>query len=137
MASVRKEAATKKVEIRLYNIIYNVLNDIEASLKGMLDPIYEEVVIGQAEVRSIFKLSKVGTIAGCYVTDGVIERHSLVRVLRDGIVIFEGKLASLKRFKDDVKEVKQGYECGLTIENFNDIKEMDIIEASIMKELKR
>ncbi len=137
MASVRNEAATKKVEIRLYNIIYNVLNDIEASLKGMLDPIYEEVVIGQAEVRSIFKLSKVGTIAGCYVTDGAIERHSLVRVLRDGIVIFEGKLASLKRFKDDVKEVKQGYECGLTIENFNDIKEMDIIEASIMKELKR
>ena len=105
--------------------------------RSMLDPIYEEVVIGQAEVRSIFKLSKVGTIAGCYVTDGAIERHSLVRVLRDGIVIFEGKLASLKRFKDDVKEVKQGYECGLTIENFNDIKEMDIIEASIMKELKR
>ncbi len=135
MASVRNEAATKKVEIRLYNIIYNVLNDIEASLKGMLDPIYEEVVIGQAEVRSIFKLSKVGTIAGCYVTDGAIERHSLVRVLRDGIVIFEGKLASLKRFKDDVKEVKQGYECGLTIENFNDIKEMDIIEASIMKRI--
>ncbi len=137
MASVRNEAATKKVEIRLYNIIYNVLNDIEASLKGMLDPIYEEVVIGQAEVRSIFKLSKVGTIAGCYVTDGAIERNSLVRVLREGIVIFEGKLASLKRFKDDVKEVKQGYECGLTIENFNDIKEQDVIEASIMKELKR
>ncbi len=137
MASVRNEAATKKVEIRLYNIIYNVLNDIEASLKGMLDPIYEEVVTGQAEVRGIFKNSKVGTIAGCYVTDGVIERNSLVRILRDGIVIFEGKMASLKRFKDDVKEVRQGYECGITIENFNDIKEMDIIEASVMKEKER
>ncbi|MDE7094929.1 MAG: translation initiation factor IF-2 [Anaeroplasmataceae bacterium] len=137
MASVRNEAATKKVEIRLYNIIYNVLNDIEASLKGMLDPVYEEVVIGQAEVRSIFKNSKVGTIAGCYVTDGCIERNSLVRVLREGVVVFEGKLASLKRFKDDAKEVRQGYECGLTIENYNDIKELDVIEASIMKELKR
>lgn len=137
MASVRNEAATKKVEIRLYNIIYNVLNDIEASLKGMLDPVYEEVVIGQAEVRSIFKNSKVGTIAGCYVTDGCIERNSLVRVLREGVVVFEGKLGSLKRFKDDAKEVRQGYECGLTIENYNDIKEFDVIEASIMKELKR
>ena len=137
MASVRNEAATKGVEIRLYNIIYNVLNDIEAALKGMLDPVYEEVVTGQAEVRSIFKLSKVGTIAGCYVTDGVIERNSLVRILRDGIVIFEGKMASLKRFKDDAKEVKQGYECGITIENFNDIKEYDVIEASVMKEVER
>ena len=137
MASVRNEAATKGVEIRLYNIIYNVLNDIEAALKGMLDPIYEEVVIGQAEVRSIFKLSKVGTIAGCYVTDGAIERNSLVRILRNGIVVFEGKMASLKRFKDDAKEVKQGYECGITIENFNDIKEYDVIEASIMKEVER
>lgn len=137
MASVRNEAATKGVEIRLYNIIYNVLNDIEAALKGMLDPVYEEVVIGQAEVRSIFKLSKVGTIAGCYVTDGAIERNSLVRVLRDGVVIFEGKMASLKRFKDDAKEVKQGYECGITIENFNDIKEYDVIEASVMKEVER
>ena len=127
----------KKVEIRLYNVIYNVLNDIEASLKGMLDPVYEEVVIGQAEVRNIFKLSRVGTIAGCYVTDGAIERNSLVRVLREGVVVFEGKMASLKRFKDDVKEVRQGYECGITIENFNDIKEMDVIEASIMKELAR
>lgn len=137
MASVRNEAATKNVEIRLYNVIYNVLNDIEASLKGMLDPVYEEVVIGQAEVRNLFKISRVGTIAGCYVTDGCIERNSLVRVLREGVVVFEGKMASLKRFKDDVKEVKQGFECGITIENFNDIKESDVIEASIMKELKR
>ena len=137
MAPVRNEAATKGVEIRLYNIIYKVLEDIEAALKGMLAPVYEEVVTGQAEVRSLFKLSKVGTIAGCYVTDGVIERNSLVRILRDGIVVFEGKMASLKRFKDDVKEVKYGFECGITIENFNDIKEGDVIEASVMKEIPR
>ncbi len=137
MAPVRNEAATKGVEIRLYNIIYNVLNDIEAALKGMLDPVFEEVVTGQAEVRNLFKLSKVGTIAGCYVTDGVIERNSLVRILRDGVVVFEGKMASLKRFKDDVKEVRQGFECGITIENFNDIKEYDIIEASVMREKER
>ena len=137
MAPVRNEAATKGVEIRLYNIIYKVLEDIEAALKGMLDPVYEEVVTGQAEVRNTFKLSKVGTIAGCYVTDGVIERNSLVRVLRDGVVIFEGKMASLKRFKDDVKEVKNGFECGITIEGYNDIKEGDVFEASVMKEIPR
>lgn len=137
MASVRNEAGVKGVEIRLYNIIYKVLEDIEAALKGMLDPIYEEVVTGQAEVRTLFKLSKVGTIAGCYVIDGVIERDSSVRILRDGIVVFEGKMASLKRFKDDVKEVKQGFECGITIENFNDIKEGDVIEASVEREIPR
>ena len=137
MAPVRIEAEAKGVEIRLYNIIYKVIEDIEAALKGMLDPVFEEVVTGQCEVRSLFKLSKVGTIAGCYVTDGVIERNSLVRILRNGIVVFEGKMASLKRFKDDVKEVKYGFECGITIENYNDIKEGDIIEASIMKEIPR
>lgn len=137
MAPVRAIAESKGVEIRLYNIIYKVLEDIEAALKGMLDPVYEEVVTGQCEVRNLFKLSRVGTIAGCYVTDGVIERNSLVRILRDGIVVFEGKMASLRRFKDDVKEVKYGYECGITIENFNDIKEGDIIEASVMKEIPR
>ena len=137
MAPVRQEAQAKGVEIRLYNIIYKVIEDIEAALKGLLDPVYEEVVTGQAEVRSLFKLSKVGTIAGCYVTDGVIERNSLVRILRDGVVVFEGKMASLKRFKDDVKEVKYGFECGITIENFNDIKEGDVFEASILKEIPR
>ena len=137
MAPVRNEAQVKGVEIRLYSIIYKVLEDIESALKGMLDPVFEEVVTGQAEVRQTFKLSSVGTIAGCYVTDGVIERNSLVRILRDGIVIFEGKMASLKRFKDDVKEVKNGFECGITIEKFNDIKEGDVIEASIMKEVER
>ena len=137
MAPVRNEAQAKGVEIRLYSIIYKVLEEIEAALKGMLAPVYEEVVTGQAEVRNLFKLSKVGTIAGCYVTDGVIERNSLVRILRNGIVVFEGKMASLRRFKDDVKEVKYGYECGITIENFNDIKEGDVFEASVMKEIPR
>lgn len=136
-AAVRQTAAEKGVEIRLYSIIYKLLEDIEAVLKGMLEPEYEEVVIGQAEVRNTFKISKVGTVAGCYVTDGVIQSNSLVRIIRDGIVVYEGKMASLKRFKDDAKEVKYGYECGITIENFNDIKEGDIIEASVMKEIER
>ena len=137
MAPVRQEAQTKGVEIRLYNIIYKVIEEIEAACKGLLDPEFEEVVTGQAEVRSVFKISKVGTIAGCYVTDGVIESNSLVRILRDGVVVFEGKMASLRRFKDDVKEVKYGFECGIGIENYNDIKEGDVIEASIMKEIPR
>ena len=137
MSSVRNLAQEKNIEIRLYDVIYKVLDDITLALKGMLEPEYEEVVTGQAEVRSIFKNSIVGTIAGCYVTDGVIERSSLVRVLRNGVVIYSGKMASLRRFKDDVKEVKNGYECGITIEKYNDIKEGDIIEASIMKEISR
>lgn len=136
-AQIRNNAQEKGVEIRLYNVIYNILEDIEKAMVGLLDPEYEEVVTGQAEVRNIFKLSKVGTIAGCYVSDGVINRDSLVRIIRDGIVIYEGKMASLRRFKDDVKDVKEGFECGITIENYNDIKEGDIIEASIMKEIKK
>ncbi len=134
-ASVKTLADTQGVEIRLYSIIYRVQEDIEAALKGMLAPKFEEIVIGQAEVRETFKVSKIGTIAGCIVTDGSIIRDALVRVLRDGIVVYEGKLASLKRFKDDAKEVRQGFECGLSIENFNDIKVGDIIEASNMKEM--
>ena len=137
MSNVRNMAIEKNIEIRLYDVIYKVMDDITLALKGMLEPEYEEVVTGQAEVRSIFKNSIVGTIAGCYVTDGVIERSSLVRVLRNGVVIYSGKMASLRRFKDDVKEVKNGYECGITIEKYNDIKEGDIIEASIMKEIER
>jgi translation initiation factor IF-2 len=136
-SKVREIAKDKGVEIRLYNIIYKVLEEIEAALTGMLDPEFEEVVTGQALVRETFKISKVGTIGGCYVTDGTIERNSLVRVLREGIVVFEGKMASLKRFKDDAKEVREGYECGIMIEKFNDIKQGDIIEASIEKELLR
>jgi translation initiation factor IF-2 len=134
-ALVKQRADEQGVEIRLYNIIYRVTEDIEAALKGMLEPTFEEVVTGQAEVRETFKVSKIGTIAGCYVTDGFIKRDALVRVLRDGIVIYEGKLASLKRFKDDAKEVRQGFECGLSIENFNDIKIGDLIEASHMREV--
>ncbi|MDX9691649.1 MAG: translation initiation factor IF-2, partial [Acholeplasmataceae bacterium] len=134
-AAVKQDADAQGVEIRLYNIIYRVAEDIEAALKGMLEPTFEEIVTGQAEVRETFKVSRIGTIAGCYVTDGVIKRDALVRVLRNGIVVYEGKLASLKRFKDDAKEVKQGYECGLNVENFNDIKIGDIIEASQMKEV--
>ncbi len=134
---VRQSAETSGVEIRLYNIIYKLLEDIDAALKGMLDPEFEEVVTGFAEVRQTFKVSKVGTIAGCYVTEGVIERNSLVRILRSGVVVFEGKMATLRRFKDDVKEVKAGYECGITISSFNDIKEGDIIEASVEREVKR
>ncbi len=136
-AAVRETAKNNGVEIRLYNIIYKTLEDIENAMKGLLDPEFEEVVTGQAEVRDLFKVSRVGTIAGCYVTDGFIERDALVRVLRNGVVVYEGKLSTLKRFKDDVKEVRQGYECGMTIENFNDIKVGDIIEASHMKEMKR
>ena len=136
-AKVRDVAKDKGIDVRLYNIIYKALEEIEAALTGMLDPEFEEVVTGQALVRETFKISKVGTIAGCYVTDGNIERNSLVRILRSGVVVFEGQMASLKRFKDDVKEVREGFECGIMIEKFNDIKEGDIIEASVEKEKKR
>jgi translation initiation factor IF-2 len=134
-AAVKRVADTEGVEIRLYSIIYRIQEDIEAALKGMLEPEFEEFVTGQAEVREIFKNSKVGTIAGCMVTDGVIKRAALVRLIRDGIVVYEGKLASLKRFKDDAKEVRTGFDCGLSIENFNDIKVGDIIEASQLREI--
>ncbi len=136
MPNVKASAAAKKIQIRLYRIIYDVLNDIEAALKGMLDPVYEEEVTGFAEIRETFKISKVGTIAGCYVTEGYITNTALIRLLREGVVVYEGKLATLRRFKDDVKEVKQGYECGVSIDGFNDIKVGDVIEASIMKEVK-
>jgi translation initiation factor IF-2 len=136
-ANAKRVAESEKVDIRLHRIIYKVIEEIEAAMKGMLDPEYEEKVIGQAEVRQTFKVSKVGTIAGCYVTDGKITRDSKVRLIRQGIVVYEGEIDSLKRFKDDVKEVMQGYECGLTIKNFNDIKEGDVIEAYIMQEVER
>ena len=136
-ANAKRVAESEKVDIRLNRIIYKVIEEIEAAMKGMLDPEYEEKVIGQAEVRQTFKVSKVGTIAGCYVTDGKITRDSKVRLIRQGIVVYEGEIDSLKRFKDDVKEVMQGYECGLTIKNFNDIKEGDVIEAYIMQEVER
>lgn len=133
-----KDIADKQeVEIKLYSVIYKALEDVEAAMNGMLDPIYEEKVIGTVEVRQTFKVSNVGTIAGGYVKNGRVERNAKVRVIRENIVIFEGKLASLKRFKDDVKEVKEGYECGLQIEGYDDIKEEDIIEVAIMEEVER
>ena len=133
-----KEVADREgVEIKLYSIIYQAIEDVEAAMKGMLDPVYEEKIIGNAEVRQTFKVSNVGTIAGCFVIDGKVERNAGVRVIRDSVVIHEGKLASLKRFKDDVKEITKGFECGIQIENYNDIKEGDIIEAFVMEEVKR
>lgn len=135
--NAKNAAEAEGVDIRLHRIIYKVIEEIEAAMQGMLDPEFEEKIIGQAEVRQTFKVSKVGTIAGSYVTDGKITRDSGVRLIRDGIVIFEGQIDDLKRFKDDVKEVSQGYECGITIKNFNDVKENDVIEAYIMEEVGR
>ncbi|MED1202033.1 translation initiation factor IF-2 [Heyndrickxia acidicola] len=135
--NAKRAAEAEKVEIRLHRIIYKVIEEIEAAMKGMLDPEFEEKIIGQAEIRQTFKVSKVGTIAGGYVTDGKITRDSGIRLIRDGVVIFEGDIDTLKRFKDDVKEVSQGYECGFTIKNYNDLKEGDVIEAFVMEEVKR
>jgi len=135
-APARRQAETEEVDIRLHRVIYQAIDEIETAMKGMLDPEYEEKITGQMVVRETYKVSKVGTIAGCYVMEGSIHRDSGVRVIRDGIVVFEGKLASLKRFKDDVKEVKYGYECGATIEKYNDIKVDDIIEGFVMQEVK-
>ncbi|WP_270525076.1 translation initiation factor IF-2 [Enterococcus raffinosus] len=132
----KQQASTEEVDIRLHRIIYKAIEEIETAMKGLLDPEYEEKITGQMTVRETYKVSKVGTIAGCYVNEGSIQRDSGVRIIRDGIVILEGKLASLKRFKDDVKEVKMGYECGAMIENFNDIKVDDVIEGFIMEEIK-
>ena len=133
----KEVAEREKVDIRLYRVIYNAIEDIESAMKGMLDPIFEEKVIGHAEVRQTYKASGVGTIAGSYVLDGTIQRNCKVRISREGEQIFEGELASLKRFKDDVKEVKTGFECGVVMDGFNDIKEGDIIEAYIMVEVPR
>ena len=133
----KSTAEREGVDVRLYKVIYNAIEDVEAAMKGMLDPIFEEKIIGHAEVRQIFKASGVGNIAGSYVLDGVFERGCKVRVKREGEQIFEGDLASLKRFKDDVKEVKTGYECGLVLDGFNDIQELDIIEAYKMVEVPR
>ena len=135
-ANVRKKAQDEGVEIRLHNIIYKAVEEMEAAMKGMLAPVYEEVIIGQAEVRKTYKVSKIGTIAGCMVTEGKITRDCGIRLIRDGIVIYTGKLGSLRRFENDAKEVASGYECGMTIENFNDIKELDIIEGYVDQEVK-
>ncbi|ABO50475.1 bacterial translation initiation factor 2 (bIF-2) [Desulforamulus reducens MI-1] len=135
--NARKLADAEKVDINLYRVIYEVIDDVKKAMSGLLDPEFKEVVLGHVEVRKTFKASKIGTIAGGYVTEGKIVRDASVRVIRDGIVVFEGKLDSLKRFKDDAKEVAQGYECGLTIDRFNDVQEGDIIEAFTMEAIKR
>ena len=137
VATAKQEADKDEVQIKQYSVIYNAIEDVEAAMKGMLDPKFEEELIGTAEVRQVFKISNVGTVAGCMVLSGKIERNAGVRVIRDDVVIHEGKLVSLKRFKDDVKEVAKDFECGIQIEKYNDLKESDIIEAFVMKEIKR
>jgi translation initiation factor IF-2 len=136
-SAIRDYATESGVEIRLYNIIYKVVEEMEAAMKGMLDPVYEEKILGSAEIRQLFKFSKVGNIAGSYVIDGIIKRDAKARIIRDGVVIYDGQIGSVQREKDSVKEVKKGLECGITIENFNDIKVGDIIEAYEMVEVER
>lgn len=125
------------MDIRLYRVIYNAIEDIESAMKGMLAPKFKEQVLGHAEVRQTFKASGIGTIAGCMVKDGKITRNASIRIVRDGIIVHEGSVSSLKRFKDDAKEVLSGFECGITVENYNDIKEGDVIEAFEMVEVPR
>lgn len=132
---VKELAEREQVDIRSYDVIYHALEDIEKAMVGMLDPTFEERVIGRAEVRDTFQVPKVGTVAGCSVVDGKIERHTGVRVLRDGVVVYTGKIDSLRRFKDDVKEVQTGFECGIGVENFNDIKLGDHLEAFVLDEV--
>ena len=129
-------AERDKVEMRMYRVIYDCIEEVEAAIKGMLAPKYRDVEMGKAEVRNVFKLSSAGTVAGCYIIDGKITRNCKIRVVRDGIVVFEDEISSLKRFKDDVKEVATGYECGVGLEKFNDIKEGDILEGYIVEEYK-
>ena len=136
-STAKEMGEREEVEVKQYSVIYQAIEDVEAAMKGMLDPVFEEKVIGEAEVRQTFRVSNVGTIAGCFVLNGKVERNAGVRVIREDVVIHEGKLASLKRFKDDVKEVAKGFECGLQIESYNDIKEGDIIEVFVMEEIKR
>ena len=133
--NAREMAEREKIDIRLYRVIYQAIEDVENAMKGMLAPKFKEVLLGHAQVRQTFKVSGVGTIAGSYVTDGKIARNAQIRLLRDNVVIHEGKIDSLKRFKDDAKEVNTGYECGIGIENYNDIKENDVIECFVMEEV--
>ena len=136
-AGAKAVAEREKVDMRLYRVIYDAIEDIEAAMKGMLDPEFQEKVDGHAQVRQTFKVSGIGTIAGCYVTDGKITRGSKARLIRDGIVVYEGEIDSLRRFKDDVKEVATNYECGIMLKSFSDVKEGDTIEAFSMEEIAR
>ena len=135
--NARIMAEQEKVDIRIHRVIYSAIEEIEDAMKGLLDPEYEERVVGTAEVRQIFKSSKAGTIAGCYVVEGKVVRDGHARVIRDGVIIHEGELDTLKRFKDDVREVSQGYECGITLKNFHDLKEEDRIEVYVIEEVAR
>jgi translation initiation factor IF-2 len=136
-ANARKLAEQEQIDVRLYSVIYDAINEVKDAMEGMLAPTLKEEITGNAEVRSVFKITKVGTIAGCMVTDGTIQRNAKVRLVRDGIVVLDGEILALKRFKDDVSEVRQGYECGISLKNYNDIQEGDIIEAYVEKEVKR
>jgi translation initiation factor IF-2 len=133
---VAEVAEKEKVDIRYYDIIYNVIQDVRKAMAGLLEPVYKENVIGRASIKEVFHVPKVGAVAGCYVTDGHVERNARARLLRDEVVVFEGKISSLKRFKDDVKEVQSGYECGMALENFQDIKPGDVFEVYQMEEIR-
>ena len=135
--AARKEAQKEHIELRLYSVIYDAIEEIKSAMEGMLEPKVEEKIIGSAEVREVFKISKVGAVAGCFVIDGVIQRSNRVRLIRDGIVVYTGELSSLKRFKDDAREVRSGLECGMTIKDFNDIKVGDVVEGFEEVEVKR
>ena len=134
-ANAKESAARMNVDMRMYRVIYDAINEVETAMKGMLTPKFKEVDLGRAEVRSVFKITGVGMVAGCYVLDGKMQRGAQMRLLRDNIVIYDGAIASLQRFKDSVKEVAAGYECGITFEKFQDIKEGDIIEAFLMEQI--
>jgi len=136
-SSARRLAENEEIEIRLYSIIYDAINDVKSAMEGMLEKEMEEVIVGNADVREVFKISKVGTVLGCMVTDGYIKRANPIRLIRDGIVVYAGKLSSLKRFKDDVSEVKSGFDCGVGIESFNDMQVGDVIESYENREVKK
>ena len=136
-ASAREAAERENVDVRLYTVIYKAIEDMEKAMKGLLAPEYKEVLLGHAEVRNVFKITGAGIIAGCYVQDGKVQRNAQVRLLRDNVVVFEGKLSSLRHLKEDVKEMKEGFECGMSLEGHNDIKEGDIVECFIMEEIPR
>lgn len=134
-ANAKDTAARSGVDMRMYRVIYDAINEVEAAMKGMLTPKFKEVALGTVEVREVYKITGAGIVAGCYVTDGKVDRKAQIRLVRDGIVVHEGSIASLKRFKDDVKEVAQGYECGITIEKYSDLKQGDVIECFHMEQI--
>ena len=136
-ASARKLAEAEEIDIRMYSVIYKAIEEIKSAMEGMLAPEFEEKITGNAEIREVFKITKVGTVAGCMITDGKVQRDNKVRLIRDGVVVYSGELAALKRFKDDVKEVNRGFECGMQIKNYNDIRIGDIIECYTEVEVKR